>query len=89
MGKVLEPEGETMKPGSLYKFAMLTSLEISDLGKNPISPNWWNQFYSNLWFSKEVRWIQLSTKFHTQSSINFVDTVETISGISTKEIEEN
>ena len=31
--KVLDPEGETVTHGSMYKFAMLKSLEISHLGK--------------------------------------------------------
>ena len=33
-------EVETMTRGSLYKFVMLNSLEISHLGKSLISPNW-------------------------------------------------
>ena len=40
MVNVLYPIGETMTCGSLYKFAMLNSPEISHLGKNIISPNW-------------------------------------------------
>ena len=38
--KVLDPEGETMASGSLYKFSMLNSPETSHLRKNIISPNW-------------------------------------------------
>ena len=32
--------GETVRRGSLYKFAMLKSPEISHLGKTLISPKW-------------------------------------------------
>ena len=35
-----DPQGETVTCGSLYKFAMLNSPEISHLGKTLISPNW-------------------------------------------------
>ena len=38
--KVSDPEGETVTCGSMYKFAMLNSLEIHPLGKTLISPNW-------------------------------------------------
>ena len=38
--KVSNPEGETMTCGSLYKFAILNSLEISHIGKTLISINW-------------------------------------------------
>ena len=38
--KVSDPEGETVTCGSLYKFTMLNSPKISDLGKTIISPNW-------------------------------------------------
>ena len=34
------PGGETMTRGSLYKFSMLNSPEISHHGKMCISPNW-------------------------------------------------
>ena len=37
--KISDPEGETVTRGSLYKFAMLNSPEISHLGKTLISPN--------------------------------------------------
>ena len=38
--KFLDPKGETVTHGSLYKFTMLNSLEIRHLGKTLISPNW-------------------------------------------------
>ena len=38
--KVSDHEGEPVTRGSLYKFAMLNSLEINHLGKNFIIPNW-------------------------------------------------
>ena len=38
--KCLEPEGETVTRGRLYKFSTLNSLEIRHLGKTLISPNW-------------------------------------------------
>ena len=38
--KVADPDDETGTCGSLYKFAMLNSSEISHLGKTFISPNW-------------------------------------------------
>ena len=38
--KFSEFEGETVTCGSLYKFSMLNSPEISHLGKNLITPNW-------------------------------------------------
>ena len=38
--KVSDPKGETVTRGSLYKFSMLNSPDISHLGKNIISPNW-------------------------------------------------
>ena len=38
--KVSNPEGEIVTCGSLYKFTMLNSPEISHLGKTLISPNW-------------------------------------------------
>ena len=40
MVKVLHPKDETVTRGSLYKFAMLNSSEINDLGKTLKSPNW-------------------------------------------------
>ena len=40
MVKFSETKGEKVTRGSLYKFAMLNSPEISHLGKNLISPNW-------------------------------------------------
>ena len=63
MVKVLELKGEAMTRGSLYKFSMLKSPEISHLGKTLISPNWTNQFFSNMWFWKEDRRGYLSEKF--------------------------
>ena len=38
--KVSELEGQTVTHGSLYKFVMLNSPEISHLGKTLISHNW-------------------------------------------------
>ena len=38
MVKFLDPEGETMTHGILYKFAMLNSPEISHLGKTLSKP---------------------------------------------------
>ena len=38
--KNFDHEGETLTRGSLYKFAMLKSLEIGHLGKTLINPNW-------------------------------------------------
>ena len=38
--KVSDLEGETVTRGSLYKFIMPNSPEISHLGKTLISPNW-------------------------------------------------
>ena len=38
--KVSDPDDETGRRGSPYKFAMLNSPEISHLGKTIISPNW-------------------------------------------------
>ena len=40
MVKCSDPDDETVTRGSMYKFAMLNSLEISHLGKTLISPNW-------------------------------------------------
>ena len=40
MVKVSDPEGEKVTHGSIYKFAMLNSPEISHLVKLCISPNW-------------------------------------------------
>ena len=86
MVNILDLEGETVTCGSPYKFSMLNSPKISHLGKTFISPNWWNQLCSNLWCWKEDRWGYLSTKFQTQRSSNFGETVETISGNSAEEI---
>ena len=55
MVKISDPEGETVTRGSPYKFVLLNSSEISHLGKTHISPNWWNQFCSNLRCWKEDR----------------------------------
>ena len=38
--KFSDPEGETITRGNLYKFVMMTSPEISHIGKTIISPNW-------------------------------------------------
>ena len=38
--KVSNPKGEKVTHGSLYKFAMLNSIEINHLGKTLISTNW-------------------------------------------------
>ena len=86
---VSDPEGETVPCRSPYKFDMLNSPEISHLGKLCISPNWWNQLCSNLWCWKEEKHGYLSAKFQIQTSSNFRDTIETISGNSVEEIEEN
>ena len=40
MVKFSDPEGQTVTHGSLYKFTVLNSTEISHLGKTLISPNW-------------------------------------------------
>ena len=37
---ISDPNDETMTLGSLYKFSMLNSPEISHIGKTLISPNW-------------------------------------------------
>ena len=83
--KFSDAESETMTCGSLYKFSMLNSPEISHLGKTLISPNWWNQFFWNLRFWKEDRRGYVGTKFQTQWSCTFEDTAETISDISVEE----
>ena len=38
--KVSYPENETVIRGSLYKLAMMNSIEMSHLGNTLISPNW-------------------------------------------------
>ena len=45
MVKFSDPKGETVTRGSLYKFAMLNSPQISQLGKTMIGPNWGNQLF--------------------------------------------
>ena len=65
-----------------------TVFKISHLGKTLISPNWWNQFCSNLLCWKEDRQGYLSAKFQTQRSSTFRYIAETISRNSAEEIEE-
>ena len=71
-----------MTRGSPDKFAILNSPEISNLGKTLISPNWLNQFWSNLQCWKEDRQGYISMKFQTQRSSTFRDTSKIVSGIS-------
>ena len=52
MIKFLDPEGETVTCGSLYKFSMMSSPQKSHLGKLNISPTWRIHFFSNLWVDK-------------------------------------
>ena len=84
--KISNPKDEPMTCGSRYKIALLNSPEISHLGKTFISPNWWNQFCSNLRWWKEDRWGYPNAKFQTQRSSTFRDTTKTMSCISEEEI---
>ena len=73
----LDLEYTLVTHGSLYKFAMLNSPEISHLGKLRISPTWWIHFFSNLWGWKDDRSSYIRTKFQTNRSKNVRDIVET------------
>ena len=84
MLKIEDPEDEIETRGSAYKFTLLNSLEMSHLGKMRISPNWENQFCSNLRCWKEDMRGYLRGKFQTQRSSNFGDITETMSGILQK-----
>ena len=86
MVKISYLEDEIVTHGSPYKFALLNSPEIAHLGKTNISPNWRNQFCSNLRCWKEDMRGYLSTKFQTQRSSNFGETAETVTDISAGEI---
>ena len=70
--------------GIPYKLAMLNSYEIRHLGKTLISPNWWNQFWSNLWCWKEDKWGYLIMT----SLWNFKHRAAVISDIPQKQYQE-
>ena len=61
--KFLDSDDEIGTRGIPYNFTMLNSPERSHLGKTLISPNWKNQFWSNLWCWKEDIWGSHSMKF--------------------------
>ena len=84
--KFLDPEDETVTRDRPYNFAVLNSPVTGHLGKRIINPNWWNQLWWNLWCWNRDRRGYLSAKFQIQRSSNFRDTIETVSGISVKEI---
>ena len=72
--------------GMPYNFAVLNSLVTGHLGKMIISPNWWNQFWWNLWcWIRDMRGY-LSAKFQIQRSNNVGDITETVTSISAEEI---
>ena len=75
--KVSNLDDETGTHGIPHKYVMLNSPEIRHLGKIRISPNWWNQFFSNLWGWKEDILGYLGATFQTHRSCNFGDTIET------------
>ena len=67
--KLLDPEGEPVTRGSSYKFTLLNNPEISHLGKMNISPDWRNQFFSNMWCWKEDMRGYLSTKLRHRGAV--------------------
>ena len=85
--KISDTEGEIVTRGIPYKLAMLSSHEISHLGKTRISPNWWNHLCFNIWCWKYDKWGYLSEELEKQRISTFIDTVETILGILEEEIE--
>ena len=87
MVKISDLEADTVTRGSLYKFAMLNSPKNTHLGKLNISPTWRIHFYSNLWGWKEYLLVYHSEKFQTLRIRNIRDTVESISIIFEKKLE--
>ena len=86
MVRILESEDETMTRGRLYNFTIRNSPVTGHLGKMIINPNWWNKFWLKLWC-----WIgdmqgYLSETFQKPRRCNFIDIIETITGISEEEI---
>ena len=84
--QISDLEDEPMRRGIPYNFTVLNSSATGHLGKRIINPNWWYQFWWNLWC-----WIRdmlgyLSEKFQIQRISNFGDITETVTGISVEEI---
>ena len=86
MVQISDLEDEPVTCGSPYNSVVLNNPVTSDLGKMIISPNWWNQFWWNLWFCIRDIWCYLHENFQTHRSINFKYTVETVTDISIEEI---
>ena len=86
MVQISEPEDEPVTRGMPYNFIVLNSPVTGHLGKMIISPNWWNPFLWNLWFWKRDMRGYLSANFQTHRCSNFIDIIETVTGISAEEI---
>ena len=83
---ISDSEDEPVIRGMPYNFTVLNSPVTGHLGKMIINPKWWNQCWWKLrcWI-KDMQGY-LSEKFMTQRISNFGDIIETVTGISAKEI---